>query len=171
MKRLVITTTAVLGIGLLGGCMHAPQVAVAPSIPLWQALPGLYTAGQPAASDWPAIKADGIRTVISLRAPGELQDRDEAAEVRAAGLRYIDIPVAHADGINADNARLLHAALSPAHGGGVLVHCASGNRAGALLALEQKDFDGMTPEAALALGKQAGVTKLEGTLKQALGIQ
>ncbi|MDE2407653.1 MAG: hypothetical protein KGL91_07305 [Xanthomonadaceae bacterium] len=171
MKRMTLALAVALGSALLAGCAHAPQAAATPSIPLLQPLPGLYTAGQPAASDWRAIKADGIRTVINLRAPGELQGRDEAAEVRAAGLRYIDIPVAHADGINADNARLLHAALSPKHGGGVLVHCASGNRAGALLALEQKDFDGMTPEAALALGKQAGVTKLEGTLKQALGIQ
>ena len=158
------------GIALLAGCAHAPPAAVATTVPLLQPLPGLYPAGQPAASDWPAIKADGIRTVINLRPAGELQDRDEAAEVRAAGLRYIEIPVAHADGISAGNAGLLHAALSPGHGGGVLVHCASGNRAGALLALEQKDFDGVTPQAALELGKHAGVTKLEPVLKQALGL-
>ena len=111
-----------------------------------------------------------MRTVINLRTPEELKDRDEAAEVRAAGLRYIEIPVSGAEGINPANARALHEALAPAHGGGVLVHCASANRAGALLALEQKDYDGASADTALALGKQAGVTKLEGVLKQALGI-
>ena len=64
--------------------------ASAAGLLLVQPLPGLYTAGQPAASDWAAIKARGVRTVVNLRAPGELKDRDEAAEVRAAGLRYVD---------------------------------------------------------------------------------
>lgn len=169
-RRRGVLPALLLAVALAAGCAHAPPVPAA-SVALLQPLPGLYTAGQPAAGDWRAIKADGIRTVINLRPPGELKDRDEAAEVRAAGLVYVEIPVAQANGINAANARLLHAALSPAHGGGVLVHCASGNRAGALLALEQREFDGVTPAAALALGKQAGVTKLEGTLKQALGIQ
>ncbi len=156
---------------LLAACAHAPPAgAGAMAVTLMQPLPGLYTAGQPAATDWPAIRARGIRTVINLRAPEEEPGRDEAAEVRAAGMRYLDIPVAHADGINLDNARLLHAALAPTHGGGVLVHCASGNRAGSLLALEQADFDGLAPQSALELGRRAGVTKMEPVLKNALGI-
>lgn len=157
---------------LAAGCAHAPAAAIAgaPEVKLSQPLPGLYTAGQPAATDWAGIRALGVRTVINLRPPEELAGRDEAAEVRAAGMRYLDIPVGHADGINADNARLLHAALAPGHGGGVLVHCASGNRAGSLLALEQADFDGLSPQAALELGRRAGVTKMEPVLKHALGL-
>lgn len=158
-------------IGSISGCAHAPAAtATASSIALMEPLPGLYTAAQPAATDWAAIRARGIETVINLRAPEETPGRDEAAEVRAAGMHYLDIPVAPADGINADNARRLHAALAPNHGGGVLVHCASGNRAGALLALEQADFDGLTSQAALDLGRRAGVTKMEPVLKRALGI-
>lgn len=65
----------------LAGCAHAPV----PSVAWQQPLPGLYTSGQPAASDWQAFKALGVRTVIDLRAPGERADRDEAAEVQAAG--------------------------------------------------------------------------------------
>lgn len=144
------------------------QQAPATSVPLLQPLPGLYTAGQPAPTDWAAIKALGVRTVVNLRTPAELQGRDEAAEVRAAGLQYVAIPVAGADGINLDNARALHAALAPAHGG-VLVHCASGNRAGALLALEQAEQDGLPKDAALALGRKAGMTSTEAKLRQALG--
>lgn len=172
----------VLGALLAAGCAHAPPpVAVAPAAPsavtapaavlkLHAPLPGLYTSGQPAATDWAAIRARGVTTVINLRAPEETPGRDEAAEVEAAGMRYLDIPVAGAEGINADNARLLHAALAPSHGAGVLVHCSTGNRAGALLALEQADFDGLAPQAALELGRKAGVTKLEPVLKKALGI-
>lgn len=161
---------------LLAGCAHAltdsaATIAAAPAtaVELKQPLPGLYTAGQPAVTDWKAIRARGVRTVVNLRPPGELKERDEAAEVRAAGLRYVEIPVAGADGITAANARALHDALSPGHGG-VLVHCASGNRAGALLALEQADFDGVPKEAALELGRKAGMTSTEARLRQALGI-
>ena len=158
---------------IVSGCAQAPANVAPASAPttavkLMEPLPGLYTAGQPAASDWKAIKARGVHIVVNLRTPGEMQGRDEGAEVRAAGMRYIDIPVAGADGINPSNARALHDALAPAHGNGVLVHCASGNRAGALLALEQADFDGMPKARALELGKHAGVTSLEVKLQQAL---
>ena len=156
---------------LVSGCAHAPMTTtIGTQTPLMQPLPGLFTAGQPAASDWVLIKADGIRTVINLRAAGELKDRNEAAEVKAAGLHYLEIPVPGGEGINLANARLLHVALAPRHGGGVLVHCASGNRAGALLALEQKDFDGASAQSALELGRKAGVTHIEPVLKKALGI-
>lgn len=170
-----IVLPLILAATLLAGCAHAPAGTAAATVAtpatvvkLMEPLPGLYTAGQPEATDWAAIRARGVRTVINLRAPGELKDRDEPAEVKAVGLRYIEIPVAGADGINADNARALHQALAPAHGGGVLVHCASGNRAGALLALEQARFDGVDKEAAAELGRKAGVTSLDAKLRQAL---
>ncbi|WP_330946559.1 protein tyrosine phosphatase family protein [Thermomonas sp. LB-4] len=169
MLRRIVWPALLLAVALATGCAHAPPAAT--SVALLQPLPGLYTAGQPAASDWAAIKARGVRTVVNLRAPGELKDRDEAAEVRAAGLRYVEIPVSGAEGINPANARALHEALAPAHGGGVLVHCASGNRAGALLALEQREGDGVAAQRALDIGKSGGVTGLEGRLRQALGIQ
>lgn len=167
-QRRIALPALLLAVALATGCAHAPPAAT--SVALLQPLPGLYTAGQPAASDWGAIKARGVRTVVNLRPPGELKDRDEAAEVRAAGLRYVEIPVGGAEGINPANARTLHAALAPAHGGGVLVHCASGNRAGALLALEQREFDGVAAQRALEIGKSGGVTGLEGKLRQVLGL-
>ena len=159
-------------VALLVGCAHAPPSApvATTSVTLHEPLPGLYTAGQPAASDWAAIRARGVRTVVDLRAPDELQGRDEAAEVHAAGMAYVSIPIAGAADINRANAQRLHDMLAPDHGAGVLVHCASGNRAGALLGLEQADFDGVSPQAALELGREAGVTKLEPVLKAALGI-
>ena len=120
MLRRIVWPALLLAVALAAGCAHAPPAAT--SVVLLQPLPGLYTAGQPAASDWAAIKARGVRTVVNLRAPGELKDRDEAAEVRAAGLRYVEIPVSGAEGINPDNARALHAALAP------VAVCACGRR-------------------------------------------
>lgn len=179
--RCAALLSLVLATLLAAGCAHAPaspaaavapaaMASSAPALTLQEPLPGLFTAGQPDALDWAAIHARGVRTVVNLRAPGELKGRDEQAEVEAAGMRYLQIPVTGAEGINADNAAALHHALAPQHGGGVLVHCASGNRAGALLALEQKDFDGASAQSALALGRKAGVTHIEPVLKKALGI-
>ena len=143
------------------------QQALATSVPLLQPLPGLYTAGQPAPTDWAAIKALGVRTVVNLRTEGEMQGRDEAAEVRAAGMRYVSIPVAGAAGIDAARADALAAVLRDARGP-VLVHCASGNRAGGLLALEQARTGAMTAEQALAFGRSAGMTSTEARLRSLL---
>ncbi|MDO5611441.1 MAG: sulfur transferase domain-containing protein [Pseudomonadota bacterium] len=141
------------------------------SIPLYQPRDNLLTAGQPAASDWAPLAAQGIKTVINLRPEGEMQGRDEAAEVRAAGMRYIEIPVANADAVNADNARKLHEALGAAYQDGpVLLHCASANRAGGLLALAlaMVTEHGMTLEDALDVGRKAGMKSTEDAVRKAV---
>lgn len=159
-------------LGLLSGC-HAHRQGTAPaamaptSIELRTPRPGLFTAGQPAVDDWAAIAARGVGTVIDLRAPGELQDRDEAAEVRGAGMRYVSIPVAGAGSIDDANAKALRAALDAADGP-VLVHCASGNRAGGLLALMQARSGAMTTEQALEFGRSAGMTGTEARVRELL---
>ena len=164
---------ALCAAGLLPGChAHREQAPVAEAVPaisidLREPRPGLYTAGQPAASDWKVIAARGVGTVIDLRAPGELKDRDEAAEVRSAGMRYIAIPVAGAGGIDDANAKALRTALQAATGP-VLVHCASGNRAGGLLALMEARSGPMTVEQALEFGRNAGMTSTEGRVRQLL---
>ena len=164
---------ALCAAGLLPGChAHREQTPVADAVPatsiqLREPRPGLYTAGQPAATDWPAIAARGVGTVIDLRAPGELKDRNEAVEVRAAGMRYVSIPVAGAGGIDDANANALRAALDAADGP-VLVHCASGNRAGGLLALMQAQSGAMTIEQALEFGRSAGMASTEARVRELL---
>jgi len=152
-------------VGLLTGCQSRPIATDTPpaataGIELREPRPGLYTAGQPAAGDWRGIAARGVTTVVNLRTASEMHGRDEAAEVRAAGMQYIEIPVAGADGINDANARLLRDALS-ASKGPVLVHCASANRAGGLLALSEARYGGASPEQAIALGRKAGMASTE----------
>ena len=52
--------------------------------------------------------------------------------------------------------------------GAVLVHCASGNRVGALIAIGAAKAGGMAPEAALELGKAAGLTSAEPRVRELL---
>ncbi len=127
----------------------------------------LITGGQPEADAWPVMAARGVTTVINLRPDTELSGRDEAAEVAAAGMRYHQLPVDGAAGITMDNARALQSLLQDAEGP-VLLHCASGNRVGALMALAAADA-GATTEQAIEQGQAAGLTSAETRVREVLG--
>lgn len=129
----------------------------------------LLTGGQPTSTAWPALGAAGVRTVINLRPDSELDGRDESAEVAAAGLTYHQISVAGADDITMGNALALWKLIDQAEGT-VAVHCASGNRVGALLALGAARH-GMDTEAAVAFGKSAGLGGAETRVREVLAAQ
>ncbi|MFZ5635680.1 MAG: beta-lactamase hydrolase domain-containing protein [Pseudomonadota bacterium] len=146
-----------------------PPMAATPSgTVVAQPKPDLYTSGQPAAGDWRAFADAGVRTVVNLRTAAEMKGRDERAEVEAAGMRYLELPIDGAAAIDAEHARALSALLR-AEPGPVLLHCASGNRVGGLLALAAAQ-DGMSAEDALTLGRSAGMKSTEGRVREALGV-
>lgn len=131
--------------------------STAPAIPaLRTPREDLLTAGQPAPDAWATLPAQGVTTIVNLRPGAEQPGRDEAAEVAAAGLAYHHLPVAGGDDLTADNAARLWRLIEGAEGR-VLVHCASGNRVGALLAIGAANEGGMAPEEALAFGRAAGL--------------
>lgn len=176
MHPLVRTLAAGLALALgLSACSTAgaaPDGAAdaapaALTIELHSPRPGLYSSAQPAASDWAVIAGKGVTTVIDLRTPGELKDRDAEAEVRAAGMDYHRIPVAGLAGIHARNAQALAERLAQASGP-VLVHCATANRSGGLLALAQAQ-SGMPAEQALQFGRAAGMKGSEEKVRDVLG--
>jgi uncharacterized protein (TIGR01244 family) len=129
---------------------------------------GLVTGGQPSEADLGRLAAEGVTTVIDLRTDGEPRGYDEPAAAAAAGLRYLSVPVAGPRGLGKETAAALHAALSSAEGG-VLVHCASSNRVGALLALAAVYHDGVSVEDALALGRAGGMVQIEPYVRHLLG--
>lgn len=128
--------------------------------------PELITGGQPSRADLEKLKAAGVTTVINLRAASEDAGYDEAAAAKALGLNYVSIPIAGAGDITAGNAAKLDAALRAADGK-TLLHCASGNRVGALLALRAAAA-GQSAEDAIAFGKSAGMTSLEQAVRTQL---
>lgn len=131
--------------------------------------PGLHTGGQPTAAQLDALAAQGVRTVIDLRTDGEDRGFDEAGAASERHLRYLHLPISGASDLTPANAEKL-AQLLRANPGGVLLHCASGNRVGALLALMAAQQEHLPPEQALALGRKAGLKSLEPTVEQALGL-
>lgn len=141
--------------------------AAAGDAPFAQPRPGLYTGGQPSAAQLREAAAAGVTTVIDLRQPDEDRGYDESAATERLGLRYVRLPIAGAAGVTEANARTLQRLLAQ-DDGPVLLHCASGNRAGALLAVIAARTGGTSVEAALELGRRAGMTSLEADTRQLL---
>ncbi len=129
--------------------------------------PGVLSGGQPSLEQLEAAGRAGFKTVINLRAPGESGTREP--EVTAAGMHYVALPIAGADAISEENARALAAALEEAEQP-ILLHCGSGNRVGALLALKAFHVDGKSAEEALQYGIESGVTGIEPVVRKALGL-
>jgi uncharacterized protein (TIGR01244 family) len=122
----------------------------------------VLSGGKPSDANLETAAARGYRTVVSL-----LPDADaEREKVEALGMRFVSIPVAGADDLTQDKARELDAALSGPGATPAIVHCGSGNRAGALLALRAFYVDGMGAEEAIDLGKRAGLRSLEGAVRE-----
>lgn len=153
--------------------VHAQQASPTNALLSRQPLPGVFSAGQPTADDWAGIANAGVGTVIDLRPDSERPQRDEAGEVRKAGMHYVQIPVAGPQDLGPQAATALWHALQVAQkdGGQVLVHCASANRAGALLALAMAQHGGRSSAQALQLGREAGMTSTAPRVRELLGVE
>lgn len=134
--------------------------ASASELPLRQPRPDLITAGQPSAQQLRDVAANGVTTVIDLRRADEDRGYDEAALAEQLGLRYVRLPIAGPSDITEANARTLDRLLKQ-DGGKTLLHCASANRAGALLSVIEARVNGASVDDALKLGRDAGMTSLE----------
>ncbi len=126
---------------------------------------GVCTGGRPRPRQLQQARTAGIKTVVSLCSPSERDDYDEATLAAAFGMRYLNIPVAGPSDLTLANAKLLAEALRDAPASSVLVHCASGNRVGALFALKAGLIDGLAVERSIAIGRSAGLTTLESEVR------
>ena len=151
---------------------EAPAAAAEDLLPnARQPLPRLLTGGQPSDEQLEALAAAGYRTIVDLRPEGEKgAPADEPERVVALGMRYVRIPIAGAGDLTEESSRALDEVLDREDAYPAVVHCASGNRVGALLALRAARLEGAAPEAALELGLDAGLTRLEPAVRALLGL-
>lgn len=130
-----------------------------------QPVNGVTTAGQPDEATFKVFADNGYVAIIDLRTDGEDRGLDEPAVAEALGMDYINFPIGR-DGITFENAKTLEG-IMVRYDQPILVHCGSANRVGALFALnafsETKDI-----EKALAAGREAGLTRMESTVKDIL---
>jgi uncharacterized protein (TIGR01244 family) len=128
----------------------------------WQYAEGHYAGGQPSAEQLADLARDGVRTVINLRGPQERADYDEASEASRLGLRYVSLPITGATDLDRPRVREFGRVLDDARReGGVLIHCASANRVGAMVALDEALNRERPLGEALERGRAAGLSALE----------
>jgi uncharacterized protein (TIGR01244 family) len=154
---------------LLGFALLLIGVSAAASDPLasvelpnrQQPAPHLLTGGQPTGAQLQAAAQAGVRHIINLRPEYEQPGVNEQALVESLGMRYYHLPVAGLGDLTPEAAEQLDRILSDIGEEPALMHCASGNRVGALMALRAHWLQGKPPDAALADGRAAGMTGLE----------
>lgn len=156
LRRLFCLLLLLLSPLLAHAAEHAPHLV----------RPGLYAGGQPDETQLRALATQGVTTVIDLRGADEPRGYAEADLARSLGLHYISLPVTGAQDITPGKAQALQNALDAARGP-VLLHCASGNRVGALLALSAH-ARGANDNEALAEGRAAGLGSLEPVVRAQL---
>lgn len=126
---------------------------------------GITPAGQPDAAEFKVFADNGYGVVIDLRTAEEDRGLDEKATVEGLGMTYVSMPI-DGDDINFENAQALDDLLA-GFDEPVLLHCASSNRVGALLAL-RASLAGAEDDEALRIGRNAGLTRLESEVREAL---
>lgn len=168
--RLLKVLVVLACISWIGPSVFAdPQEAPAIEIPNAKTpIDGVLAGGQPTDEALAAAAAAGYRTVVNLRSEAEMESSNEASVVAGLGMEYVFLPMAGAAGLTVDNARALADVLAEPDNYPVMVHCASGNRVGGLLALKAFHVDGESAEAALEFGLEAGLTKLEDAVREHL---
>jgi uncharacterized protein (TIGR01244 family) len=119
-----------------------------------------HVSGQPTVEAITQLKSAGITTVIDLRPDQETPDLDEKAAVEKTGVKYRSLPIAGVADLTRENVVRFDQLLKESASEDVLIHCASGNRVGAMLALQARWIQGKSAEEALAIGKAAGMTGL-----------
>ena len=127
------------------------------------------TAGQLTPAQFDAMAGAGYRHLISLREKRELQAGWEEERAQQAGVDFVRIEVGGAGDLDEAHARQLGEALARA-GEATLVYCRSGQRAGALLALERHFVGGLAPSEALAIGRKAGMGGAEPAVRKVMGL-
>ena len=118
--------------------------------------PGVLFGGQPTEAQLKSMAADGLAFVLDLRAESEDRGFDEPAALQSLEVSYLNLPV--------DAERLAKPATFERFietmekvDGPVLVHCASGNRVGALYYAYLAAGKGVDREQARVQAKEMGL--------------
>ena len=91
----------------------------------------IFLAGQPSPEDLAILQRAGIKTIVTLRTPGEIR-WDEAAAVKQQQMNYIQVPFIAPDELTPKVFDDLRKVLNSKKHGPLVLHCGSANRVGAI---------------------------------------
>lgn len=114
------------------------------------------TGGQPRLEHLEKLKAEGVKTVINLRTPGEHRAEEEENKAKELGLRYFNIPVVYGSPKDSDVDEFLKLTDDPANRP-IFIHCTAAIRVGTFWLIRRVVRDGWTFEKAEEEAKQVGL--------------
>jgi uncharacterized protein (TIGR01244 family) len=120
--------------------------------------PEFCTGGQPRVEHFEQLKKDGVKAVLNLRQPSEHRAEEEQEAVKAAGLKYFNIPVNYQSPSEASVGEFLKITDDPANRP-MFIHCTAAIRVGAYWMIRRVLRDGMTVDDALAEARKVGLTQ------------
>ena len=148
---------AVLILAACGARAKAPSSWVADEAPNYRRLDnGLATANAITLPAVPKLAAAGFKTIVDLRTSGERGVGDEAAAAGRSGIHYVNVPIDLAT-LSADDVREVAALLDDTDNHPLLMHCSSGNRVGAVMALYREQIHGVDYETARREARTVGL--------------
>lgn len=131
---------------------------------------GLVTAGQPTVDQMEGLARAGFASFISLRPDAEDGAGWEESHAADRSYGFARLPISGAEDLTRENVEAFAGLLDGAGDEPTVLYCASSNRVGAMLALKAFWIDGVEPEEALELGLAGGMTRLEGRVREILGL-
>jgi protein tyrosine phosphatase (PTP) superfamily phosphohydrolase (DUF442 family) len=131
---------------------------------VWGAAPNvtrlgnLWFAAQPDAAGFEAAKQNGIAVAVNMREPDEMS-WDEAGAVEGLGISYFSVPVSRLRPYSSQAFDRIAEIVEANSEKQILIHCGNSNRAGAWLATQLVQREGMGVYEALAVARRAGLNQ------------
>ena len=149
----------------------APENLKLNAINLTWPLENLLVGGQPSKMDLETIRKLGFSTIITLRPIEEERHAnigyDEAVVAEKMGFQFVRIPILDSTDLTDENLQKLDKALM-ASTGKAFVHCRTGNRVGAMLALRAFRMQNLSYDQSLDLGIRAGLNTMQADVETAM---
>lgn len=128
---------------------------------LWKTGP-TYVSGQPTEEALQELPSLGVRAVISIRTPAEMDNRErvpfeEKEVVESLGLVYVNIPTNSSDYAYSPKQLKQFAEVMDEFDGEVLLHCTVGGRASHLWAAYAHRYGGLSVNEAWERGKAMNI--------------
>jgi protein tyrosine phosphatase (PTP) superfamily phosphohydrolase (DUF442 family) len=118
----------------------------------------LYLSAQPDQATLKMAIKHGVGVVINLREPNE-QDWDEDSAAASLGLTYYNLPISRSGpGFDTDILAQISKLVGKHRDTKILMHCSSGNRAGAWFAVHLVRDHGMPVEQSIEMSRRVGLT-------------
>jgi len=118
-----------------------------------------YVSGRPNKTAFKKFKEQGVVAVIDLRQPKEVYSKSRVNRyMKEFGFNYYNVPVSKGDVPNEMAYNEVSKLLMKYEGQPVLIHCASGQRAAAWLAMHLEHKYKWPHESAMGVAQQAGLT-------------